>query len=133
VEKRYFGIVEGHFPSDRGMIDLPIGLQPGSKIIREINQNGQSAITHYTVIKRLEHYTWMEFTLVTGRTHQIRVHCQASGHPLLGDDLYGGHTQVIQRQALHCHLYSFTHPLHHKQIQVTAPLPHDMFSLIQHH
>ncbi len=130
VEKKYFGIVGGSFPLDEGIFDSPIRVQPGSKIVREIHPEGQSAITLYQTLKRFRDYTLMMFILVTGRTHQIRVHCQGFGYPLLGDDLYGGDIGYISRQALHCHLYSFVNPLNGQDISISAPLPADMQLLL---
>ncbi|NLI91909.1 MAG: RluA family pseudouridine synthase [Peptococcaceae bacterium] len=128
--KRYLGIVEGQFFPDQGEFSSPIALQAGSKIIREISPKGQPAKTLFKVLQRFNDYSFMEFTLLTGRTHQIRVHCQGSGHPLLGDDLYGGNMSYIQRQALHCASYSFTHPLKQVRIHIEAPLPDDLRMLV---
>jgi len=129
IDKKYLGLVQGAVTQERGEFSYPIGLQPGSKIVREIHQDGQPALTRFQVLQRYPNYTWMEFTLITGRTHQIRVHCQAVGHSLVGDDLYGGDTALFPRQALHCHLYSFNHPLTNTRITVQAPLPADLLSL----
>lgn len=130
VEKKYLGIVGRSFPLDKGIFNSPIRVQPGSKIVREIHPEGQSAITLFETIKRFPDYTLMMFILVTGRTHQIRAHCQDSGYPLLGDDLYGGDTQYIARQALHCHSYTFVSPLTGQDISIKAPLPGDMKLLL---
>ncbi|KUO66322.1 MAG: RNA pseudouridine synthase [Gracilibacter sp. BRH_c7a] len=130
VEKKYLGVVGGSFPLDKGVFDSPIGVQPGSKIVREIHPQGQLALTLFETIQRFSDYTLMMFILITGRTHQIRVHCQHSGYPLLGDELYGGDMRYIARQALHCHSYSFVNPLSGKNITIKAPLPEDMQSLL---
>lgn len=130
VEKKYLGVVEGSFPLDKGVFDSPIRVQPGSKIIREIHPHGQAAITLFETLKRFKNYTLMMFILVTGRTHQIRAHCQNSGYPLLGDDLYGGDKRYISRQALHCHSYSFVCPLTNQNISINAPLPEDIQLLL---
>lgn len=130
VQRKYLGLVQGQFPKDQGEFSAPIRLQKGSRILREIHEDGQSALTLYRTLKRYADYTLMEFTLVTGRTHQIRVHCQNSGYPLLGDDLYGGDRKFIDRQALHCSFYSFKHPLTEKNIEINAPLPKDIKDLL---
>ncbi len=130
VDKIYLGIVQGHYPLENGEFNGSIALKPDSKIVREINANGLPSLTRYQVLHHFSNYTLMEFTLITGRTHQIRVHCQGSGHPLLGDDLYGGDSTYIQRQALHCYTYSFNHPLNKGIVQIQAPLPADMSALI---
>ncbi|AHF10235.1 MULTISPECIES: RluA family pseudouridine synthase [Dehalobacter] len=131
VEKKYLGIVEGNFPLEQGEWPLPIRLKSGSKIVREVHPDGQSALTLFRTLQHYPGYTLMEFTLVTGRTHQIRVHAQAAGHPLLGDDLYSGSMKYMQRQALHCYSYGFTHPLNMQPLQIQAPVPADIAMLIQ--
>lgn len=131
VEKKYLGIVEGDFPLEQGEWPLPIRIKPGSKIVREVHRDGQSALTLFRTLQHYPDYTLMEFTLVTGRTHQIRVHAQAAGHPLLGDDLYGGSMKYMQRQALHCYSYGFMHPLTMQPLQIQAPVPEDIALLIQ--
>lgn len=130
VEKKYLGLVQGQMSAEQGKIDFPIRLVPNSKIIREVHPQGQPSLTYFQTLKRFKNYSLLEFTLITGRTHQIRVHCQALGHPLLGDDLYGGNTEYIKRQALHSSFYSFVHPLTSKIIKIEASLPSDMASLI---
>lgn len=130
VVKKYLGVVEGSFPLDQGEFSSPIRLKTGSKIIREVHRDGQPALTLFKTLHRYENYSIMEFTLITGRTHQIRVHCQGAGHPLLGDDLYGGKTTYIPRQALHCYSYSFFHPLKGQELRIKAPLPKDINTLI---
>jgi 23S rRNA pseudouridine1911/1915/1917 synthase len=130
VEKKYLGLSEGHSPLTQGEWSFPIRLKPGSKIVREAHPDGQSALTLFQTLQQYPDYSLMKFTLVTGRTHQIRVHAQAAGHPLLGDDLYGGSMKYIQRQALHCYSYSFPHPLTRETIKIEAPLPDDMRMLL---
>lgn len=131
VVKKYYGLVQGQFPWDQGEFSSPIRLRPGSKIVREIHPEGQTALTLYHTLRRFKDYSLLEFTLVTGRTHQIRVHCQGAGHPLLGDDLYGGDRALINRQALHCYYFSFSHPLTGQELRISAPLTEDINSLIK--
>lgn len=138
IKKVYLGIVQGLVADDEGRIDAPIGLTPGSYVLRTIVPDGLPSLTCYKVLKRYPSpeqkaslaATLMEFTPVTGRTHQIRVHCQAFGHPLLGDDFYGGSQTLISRQALHSSSYTFKHPLSGEMLTLTAPLPEDMLKLI---
>ncbi len=100
VEKRYYAVCQGEL-SGSGVIDLPIGLKPGSRILRECGR-GDPAVTHWKALARGEGHTLLALSLETGRTHQIRVHLAHIGHPLAGDDLYGGSLEKLGRQALHC-------------------------------
>jgi len=128
VRKFYLGLVGGILPSDAesGLIDLPIGVRPGSKIVREIHPAGQQAQTEYQTLAAAADCSLVAFRPRTGRTHQIRVHCQAIGHPLLGDDLYHGDCTLMSRQALHAYRYSFVHPFTKAELELTAPLPADI-------
>lgn len=100
VEKTYFALCQGRF-SGSGVIDVPIGLEEGSKIKRRC-ASGQRAVTHWRALCGGEGHTLAAVRLETGRTHQIRVHFAYLGYPLAGDDLYGGSRQKLGRQALHC-------------------------------
>lgn len=131
IHKRYLGFVSGVVGPNTGFIDQPIGLEAGSFIKRKVRPDGMPALTEYNVLRRFRNVTLLEFILHTGRTHQIRAHCQALGHPLLGDDLYGGCTSLIERQALHALEYSFFHPAYGRKIRVRAPLTPDLRLLIR--
>ena len=90
INRIYRGIVIGHPAEDEGLVHAPIGRNPNDRKKMAINEkNGKDAITHYRLLKRFKDYSYMEFKLETGRTHQIRVHMASIGHPLLGDVLYG--------------------------------------------
>ena len=131
IHKRYLGFVEGQVCEDEGIIEAPIGLVPESFIKRQISPEGLSAVTRFRVLKRFQDTSLLEFILETGRTHQIRVHCQALGHPLLGDDLYGGALTRINRQALHSFMYEFLHPITGNKITIRAPWPEDLRKLLR--
>ena len=131
LHKRYFGFVEGVVCETEGTIDDPIGFAPDSFIKRQVQPKGQSARTHFKVLHRYPHATFLEFILETGRTHQIRVHCEGIGHPLLGDDLYGGDTTLLSRQALHSAVYAFLHPVTRRPMILRAPFPEDLRNLVK--
>lgn len=102
-EKKYLAILDGILDKNSGTIDAPIARKEGSIIERCIDKNGAFSITHYKLIKNFDNFCLVEFTLETGRTHQIRVHSKHIGHPILGDTLYGEKSSLINRQALHCY------------------------------
>lgn len=129
--REYIGIVHGHPAEPLGCINLPIARSPGSIILREVSKSGAMAITNYEVMEYLPHASLLRFTLETGRTHQIRVHSKAIGHPLMGDSLYSHiKTPLITRQALHACCSKFTHPLTGKEIEISSPMPRDMKKLL---
>lgn len=131
-KKTYLGIVSGIITQEKGTIDLPIARKPGSIMLRHISNEGLPSVTHFRVIERLNNASLLEFNLETGRTHQIRVHCQAIGHPLIGDTLYGGNiSNIAQRQCLHSYKSSFIHPLTGSLISLTAPIPDDILSVLE--
>jgi len=128
--KEYTGIVHGCPKKKSGTIDLPIARTPGSIILREISDSGAPSVTHYSVQEYMNNASVVRFVLETGRTHQIRVHCKAIGHPLIGDTLYSDYpTDLIARQALHSHYVRFTHPISGKAIELASTLPPDMVRL----
>ena len=130
VEKIYTAVVEGKLTQAHGIIDAPIARQEESIITRCVREDGQKAVTEYWTIKSDENYSLADIKLHTGRTHQIRVHFSYKGHPLAGDDLYGGSMENIRRQALHCRQLTFISPDTNKKITVTAPIPRDMEKLV---
>lgn len=130
IHKRYHGFVEGVVPEDEGTIDDPIGFAPDSFIKRQINPEGMTARTGFRVLHRYPSATFLEFILETGRTHQIRVHCEGFGHPLIGDDLYGGSQAILNRHALHSSMYAFLHPATGLPMVIRAPFPKDLRRLI---
>jgi 23S rRNA pseudouridine1911/1915/1917 synthase len=130
LERKYYAWVHGLVEEDEGVIEAPIGRKADSIITREVRNDGQFAKTYFKVIKRFSSYTWVELKLATGRTHQIRVHMEYMGYPLLGDDLYRGERQLISRQALHAYFTSFNHPETGKNVTFQAELPPDLQELI---
>ena len=125
-KKEYLCVVESIFKNKQGTINLPIARKEGSIIERCINDKGQKSITHYEVIEEFENYSLVKCFLETGRTHQIRIHMKAIGHPLLGDTLYGNKSDLIGRQALHSYKISCIHPVTKKNLIFESSLPEDI-------
>ena len=126
VTRKYRGIVCGVVKEDAGTVNAPVGRHPVDRKKMAVNEkNGKPAITHYRVLERFSRYTYMEFELETGRTHQIRVHMASLGHPLLGDPLYsnGKSPYRLQGQTLHAMTIGFLHPRSGEYLEVSAPLP----------
>lgn len=136
IKRTYYAIVENRTVFDApyahrllqtGTIDLPLGRKPDSAIERMVDiKNGDKAITHYRVLATNDGLSLLELQLDTGRTHQIRVHMQAIGHPLIGDFLYNSKDTHMKRQALHAGKLSFRHPITKEMLSFTAPVPQDM-------
>lgn len=128
VVKKYLAVVRGSLAEDHLIVDAPIGRPTEDSVARAVmEEGGKDAVTEIDVRERFPDATLVEVTLHTGRTHQIRVHLSHLGHPILGDHLYGGDApSLIDRQALHAHTVSFTHPISGEPLTVTAPLPEDI-------
>lgn len=126
ITRRYLAVVHGVIKEEEGTVDAPIGRHPTERKKMSINEkNGRPAVTHYQVLRRFGHYTYLECRLETGRTHQIRVHMASIGHPLLGDEVYGPHKCPfsLQGQTLHAAVFGFIHPRTGEYLEFTAPLP----------
>ena len=130
IEKTYFAAVQGKIDIG-GVIDLPIARERESIIKRCVRSDGKRAVTAYEPVCRGNLCTLLKIHLETGRTHQIRVHFSHIGHPLMGDDLYGGSLDKIKRQALHCGELMLTHPKSGEKMWFTSPLPCDIQDLFK--
>lgn len=138
VEKTYIAIIEGIPDPESGRIDAAISRLPGSIITRHVSEDGNYAVTNYRTLEtwKCRHssfsgsvpgsYSLVEVQPETGRTHQIRVHMQYIGHPIIGDTLYGIKNKLIDRQALHAYSYNFMHPINKQNISLTAAIPKDI-------
>ncbi|MEE0970550.1 MAG: RluA family pseudouridine synthase [Clostridia bacterium] len=134
VSRVYSAIALGNFKEDSGTVDAPIGRHPNDRkkmAVLRGSDSAREAITHYSVIERYGEFTYIKCVLETGRTHQIRVHMKSLGHPLLGDEVYGGdgtkfearNRSLIQGQCLHAGDLSFIHPKTKELVHFTSPLP----------
>lgn len=135
VVKRYLALVEGVVSLDQGSIDAPIGRDARHRQQMAITAVGsREARTHFRVLERFRRHTLLLLQLETGRTHQIRVHLRAIGHPVVGDSVYGsGNVQdkaLSTRQFLHAYQLRFTHPTTGQVIELEAPLPPELESVL---
>ena len=129
-KKEYIAVCDGIFVKKQGTINLPIARKEGSIIERCVHPDGETAITHYEVLKEIDNnISVVKCILETGRTHQIRVHLSAIRHPILGDTLYGNVNSTfsnIQRQLLHAYKVEFIHPISKQHSCYIAPIPDDI-------
>ncbi|SDB09621.1 23S rRNA pseudouridine1911/1915/1917 synthase [Pseudobutyrivibrio sp. YE44] len=123
VNRIYKGIVIGNFKEEEGTVNAPIGRNPKDRKKMAVVSNGREAITHYQVVEQFKGYSYVQFKLETGRTHQIRVHMASIGHPLLGDDVYGKPVKNLDGQTLHAQTLGFIQPTTGQYIEAVAPLP----------
>ena len=129
VKKEYIAVCEGEI-NGSGTVDMPIKVMEGRSIQRVVAVDGAPSVTHYFPLVYKNNHTLTRFILETGRTHQIRCHMSSIGHPLAGDDMYGGSLKLLSRQALHCHKMSFIHPITNQQTEIISSLPCDMCSIL---
>lgn len=130
--RRYLAVCEGHPDPPEGEIALPIGREGGSAIKRCIDPEGQEARSAYRTLEQTGRFSLVELIPYTGRTHQLRLHMAAIGHPLAGDWLYGTEDHsLIARAALHAAYLSVQHPVTGEMIELSAPLPADMKRLLE--
>ena len=144
IKRNYKAIICGQLVAG-GVIENKIGRHPVHRTKMAVTDKGKLATTHYRIIKKFQHYTYLDIQLGTGRTHQIRVHMNNEKHPIIGDPLYGKNTFIkkgidaslrefiknFKRQALHAYNIEFTHPISKKIISLKAELPDDMNNLIK--
>ena len=127
ITRKYHAIVYHNIGEEEGSVDAPIGRNPNDRKKMAVNyKNGKRAVTHYKVLERLKgQYTYIECSLETGRTHQIRVHMSHIHHPLLGDEVYGPKKDKfhLQGQCLHAKVLGFIHPTTKEYMEFTSPLP----------
>lgn len=152
TKKIYLGLVNGSLQEKTGSIDAPIGEHPAKNGTMIVHRRGKDALTDYEVLEAFGAYSWLQFRIHTGRTHQIRVHAKEIGHPIVCDPLYGDGKPVLlsslklkkfklskdqeeerpllNRLALHAHLLSFT-GMNKEVVQLEAAVPKDLRALLQ--
>ncbi len=133
AHRTYWAIVHGNIREDTGVIHGAIGRHPTDrKKMAVVTENGKDATTKFRVLERYGQYTLVECTLLTGRTHQIRVHMTHIGHPLVGDPKYGSRKSPfsIQGQALHSLTLTLVHPVTREPMRFSAPVPEDMQKIL---
>jgi len=126
VTRYYYAVVYGHLKEHDGIINAPIGRKPNDRIKFCVTEkNSKTAVTEYHVLEEMDGYSYLELHLQTGRTHQIRVHMDYLGHPLVGDKLYGSHKQVryFEGQCLHAGVLGFVHPRTGEYLEFRSELP----------
>ena len=137
IVRRYHAIVHGVIKEEEGTIHTLIGRHPSDRKRMAVRgDGGKDAITHYKVLRHLNNFTYVECSLETGRTHQIRVHMAHIGHPLLGDIVYGpknsqfSNKNGLEGQTLHAKILGFVHPSTGEYIETDAPLPDYFLDLL---
>ena len=137
MDRTYLGLVEGHVPEERGVVDAPIGRSTRTPTLMAVRADGRPARTGYEVLARLDRphaVTLLRLSLDTGRTHQIRVHMSTIGHPVVNDPRYGHRRDrrlAEERFWLHSRTLAFVHPRTGERVVAGAPLPEDLASLVQ--
>ena len=143
VERIYYAIVLGNLKEDSGVVDAPIGRHPTDRkrmaVIRSPEMRSRNAVTHWSVVERFGAFTLVRCELETGRTHQIRVHMSSIGHPLLGDEVYGGagtqfgakNKKLIAGQCLFAAELRLTHPSTGEEMTFKADLPEYFEELLE--
>ena len=143
VTREYHMLVKGGFKTDSGTVNLPIGRHPVDRkkmaVLTSPTAHAKEAVTHYEVIERFGDITYIKAYLETGRTHQIRVHLSHIGHPLIGDEVYGGakirfeklHPSLLDGQILHAKKLTFNHPRTNEKMEFESPLPENFSALLE--
>ena len=139
IKRVYHAIVTGHYRENSGTVNAPIGRHPVDRKKMAVVTGGREAITHYEVIEEFPSFTYARFQLETGRTHQIRVHTSYIGHPIIGDEVYGGGKTTFEKnnkallngQILHAKILSFPHPRTKEIVTFECELPDNFKTLLE--
>lgn len=127
--KTYIAVLDGILDKNFGTINAPIARKDNSIIEREVREDGEVAISHFKVLNIINNMTVVQYTLETGRTHQLRIHSKYIGHPIVGDSLYGSKSSLISRQALHATKVEFVHPITKEKLIISSDCPDDIKSI----
>ena len=122
-KRKYYALVEGHFKEEEGKIETYIDRDKKDRKKMSVSDTGKLAITYFKIAKRFENYDLVEFSLQTGRTHQIRVHSKMKGHAVVGDDIYGKKDKCLSGQLLHSYSITFLHPRTNEEMHFEVGLP----------
>ncbi len=139
IKRVYHALVVGHYKESRGTVNAPIARHPVDRKKMAVVAGGREAITHYEVIEEYPSFTYARFQLETGRTHQIRVHTSYIGHPIIGDEVYGGgkttfeknNKSLLDGQILHAKILSFPHPRTREELTFECELPDNFKKLLE--
>ncbi len=132
IKRCYHAVVKGRVKADDGKIDSPIGRDKNNRLRMSIDHNGRNAITFFKVLNRFREYSYLELNLLTGRTHQIRVHMKSIGHPIAGDNLYGERgNPKLDGQCLHAKSLEFIHPTNGETMKFETELPEYFLSFLK--
>ena len=126
VIKKYLALVNGNMDEQRAIVEAPIARDPHDRKKMAIVDHGRNSSTEYRVLERFPQFDYLELNPKTGRTHQIRVHLYSLGHPVVGDSLYGGRIDGLERQFLHAASISFAHPVDNILMEFKSPLAQDL-------
>jgi 23S rRNA pseudouridine1911/1915/1917 synthase len=132
ILKRYLVLVRFHLSPEQGTIEAPIGRHPINRKKMAVVANGREARTLYRILRYMDDYTFVEATLETGRTHQIRVHFSAVGHPVVGDAAYGTKVPFLERQFVHACLLGFRLPSTGQYREFRSELPPDLEQALEY-
>lgn len=132
IERAYVAVIEGHLPNSKGTWQSHLYEDANYYVHETLDQEkGEQAVTHYEVKKTSKKYSLLSLRLETGKKNQIRVHCQSSGTPIVGDKKYGALTNPIKRLCLHAYLLAFHHPITGKPMKFESPMPRDFSNLFK--
>jgi 23S rRNA pseudouridine1911/1915/1917 synthase len=131
LKKKYLVLIHGRLSPEQGAIEAPIGRHPRHRQRMAVVLKGKEARTDYHVVRDLGRYSLLEVSPVSGRTHQIRVHLSAIGHPVVGDRLYGGKSPLLERQFVHASYLAFAHPSSGEYVEFQSDLPDELQKVVQ--